>query len=214
MWGYDLAFRREMSEFIHAKTMALLDPPGSVDRHGDGWRDLPDGSPLILEYATQPDQASRSAIEQWKKNMDAIGIRIVFKTAKWPENLKASTAGKLMMWGVGWTVNTPDAEDFLNLAYGPNKGQANKARFDLPAYNRAYERQKVLPDGPERQAAIAEAKRLAVAYMPFRVHVHRVFTDLIQPWVIGFDRNLFMGMGRTWRYLDVDPALRAAKIGS
>ena len=182
-------------------------------REDEAARERPDGQPLVLEYATQPDQASRAAIEQWKKNMDAVGIRIVFKTAKWPENLKASSAGKLMMWGVGWTVNTPDAEDFLNLAYGPNKGQANKSRFDLQAYNRIYRAQRVLPDGPERQALIDEAKRLVVAYMPFRVHVHRIFTDLVQPWVVGYDRNLFTGMGRTWRYLDVDTSLRASSPG-
>jgi ABC-type transport system substrate-binding protein len=214
VWGYDPAFKSEMSEFDRARAMALLDLYGYADRDGDGWRDLPGGRPLVLEYATQPDQASRAATEQWKKNMDAVGIRIVFKTAQWPENLKAATAGKLMMWGVGWTVGTPDAEDFMNLAYGPNKGQANKSRFDLPAYNKAYEAQKVLPDGPERQASIDEAKRLVVAYMPFKVRVHRIFTDLVQPWVIGYDRNLFTGMGRTWRYVDVDPALRAAKLAS
>ena len=68
---------------------ALLDLYGYVDRDGDGWRDQPDGSPLVLEYATQPDDLNRQLITQWKKNMDAIGIRIVFKTAQWPENLKA-----------------------------------------------------------------------------------------------------------------------------
>ena len=214
VWGYDPAFRSEMSRFDRARALALLDLYGYVDRDGDGWRELPDGKPLVLEYATEPDQAARAANEQWKKNMDAIGIRMVFKTAKWPENLKASSAGKLMMWGVGWTVGAPDAQDFLNLAYGPNRGQANKSRFDLPAYNEVYRRQTVLPDGPERQALIAEAKRLVVAYMPFRVHVHRIFTDLVQPWVIGYDRNLFTGMGRTWRYIDIDPGQRASALGA
>ena len=205
-WGYDPAFKSEMSEFSRAKAKALLDLYGYLDRDGDGWREQPSGEPLQLDYATQPDQASRNLVEQWKKNMDAIGIRIVFKPAKWPENLKASSAGKLMMWGVGWSAGTPDADDFLVLAYGPSKGQANKSRFDLPAYNRAYDAQKVLPDGPERQAVIDEAKKLVVAYMPFKIHVHRIFTDLAQPWVVGYHRNVFMGLGRAWRYVDVDPA--------
>ncbi len=205
-WGYDPAFKSEMSEFSRAKAKALLDLYGYVDRDGDGWREQPDGAPLQLEYATQPDQASRNLVEQWKKNMDAIGIRIVFKPAKWPENLKASSAGKLMMWGVGWSAGTPDANDFLVLAYGPNKGQANKARFDLPAYNKAYALQNVLPDGPARQAAIDEAKKLVVAYLPFKVHVHRIFTDLAQPWVVGYDRNVFMGLGPAWRHVDIDVA--------
>ena len=209
VWGYDPDFKSEMSTFDRARAMALLDLYGYVDKDGDGWRDQPDGSPLVLRYATQPDQASRQLVEQWKKNMDAINIRIEFKPAKWPENLKASTAGKLMMWGVGWVAGTPDAEDFMVLAYGPNKGQSNKARFDLPAYNAAYEAQRVLPDGPERQAAITTAKKLVVAYMPFKIHVHRIYTDLAQPWVIGYHRNTFTGQGRSWRFMDVDPTLQA-----
>jgi ABC-type transport system substrate-binding protein len=208
-WGYDPQFKSEMSEFNRPKARALLDLYGYVDRDGDGWRERPDGKPLVLEYATQPDQQSRQLIEQWKKNMDAIGIRIEFRPAKWPENLKASTAGKLQMWGVGWSAGTPDGDTFLSLGYGPAKGQSNKARFDLPAFNRAYALQKRLPDGPERQAAMDEAKKLMIAYMPYKVHVHRVFTDLAQPWVVGYHRNMFLGMGRAWRLIDVDPAAQA-----
>ena len=37
---------------------------------------LPDGKPLLLEYASQPDQQSRQFNELWKRNMDAIGLRI------------------------------------------------------------------------------------------------------------------------------------------
>jgi ABC-type transport system substrate-binding protein len=203
-WGYDPSFKSEMSEFDRAKARALLDTYGYVDRDGDGWRDQPDGSPLVIEYATQPDQQSRQLIEQWQKNMAAIGLRIVFKPAKWPENLKASRSGKLMMWGVGWSAAVPDCEAFLELAYGPNKGQANHARFDLPAYNRLHEQQKAMPDGPERMQVVNEAKRLLVAYMPYKVHVHRVFTDLAQPWVKGYHRNVFVR--DFWKYIDVDNA--------
>jgi ABC-type oligopeptide transport system substrate-binding subunit len=79
---------------------------------------------------------------------------MVFKTAKWPENLKASHAGKLMMWGVGWIVSVPDGDSVLGLACGPNVGGSNHSRFNLPAYNALYEKQARLPDGPERQAAM------------------------------------------------------------
>ena len=79
----------EMSEYDPASAKALLDLYGYVDRDGDGWRELPDGKPLVLEYATQPDRSTASSIEQWQKNMDAIGVRIVFRIAQWPEQLKA-----------------------------------------------------------------------------------------------------------------------------
>ncbi|MBS1133627.1 MAG: putative binding protein component of transporter [Burkholderiaceae bacterium] len=206
-WGYDPAFRSEMSQYDPARAKALLDLYGYVDRDGDGWREQPDGSPLTLEYATQPDQQSRQLIELWRKNMTALGIRMEFRFAKWPENLKASRAGKLMMWGVGWSAAAPDADTFLALGYGPNRGQANHARFDLPVFNRLYQQQRVLPDGPQRAAVMEEAKKLMIAYMPYKVHVHRYFTDLAHPWVVGARRNIFVR--DFWKYVDIDPSLKA-----
>ena len=208
-FGHDPTFRSEMGEFDRARAKALLDMHGWVDRDGDGWRDQPDGQPLVLEYHTQPDQQSRQLIEQWQRNMTAIGIRIEFKTAKWPENLKASRAGKLMMWGVGWLAAQPDGDTFLALGYGPNKGQSNHARFNLPAFNALYEKQRSMPDGPERQATMRDAARLMVAYMPYKVHVHRVYTDLAHPWVKGYHRNIFVR--DFYRYVDVDPALQRGR---
>jgi ABC-type transport system substrate-binding protein len=207
VWGHDPAFKSEMSEHNLPRAKALLDLYGYTDRDGDGWRETPDGRPLKLEYATSPDQTSRQLSELWQKNMERLGLRIEFKVAKWPEQLKASRAGKLMMWGVGWSAGQPDADTFLALGYGPNKGQANHARFDLQAFNELYESQRVLPDGPERQALINQAKKIMIAYMPYKVHVHRIGTDLWHPWVLGFDRNLFVR--DFWRYVDIDAALQA-----
>ena len=207
--GYDPAFKSDMSDFSRARAQALLDVNGYVDRDGDGWREQPDGTPLTIEYATQPDDLSRQLITQWKKNMDAVGLRIVFKTAKWPENLKASRAGKLMMWGVAWSAG-PDGEDFLILGHGPAKGQANHARFQLAEYDRLFDAQRALPDGPERFALMTEMKKLTVAYMPYKAHVHRIWTDLAHPWVVGYHRNLFTS--GFWRFVDIDTAERERRL--
>ncbi len=205
-FGYNPALKTTMSDHDPAAARALLDLYGYADRDGDGWRELPDGTPLTLEYATQPDQVSRKLAELWQKNMKAVGLRIVFKTAKWPENLKASRAGKLMMWGVAWSAASPDGDTFLALAYGPNKGGANHARFDLPAFNALYIRQNKMPDGPERTKVMEEASKLMVAYVPYKLSAHRIATDLTQPWVIGFRRNPFVR--EFFKYVDVDPALQ------
>jgi ABC-type transport system substrate-binding protein len=204
VFGYSPDFKSENGDFDRAQAKALLDLYGYVDKDGDGWRDLPDGSPLVLELSTHWDAEYRQLADLWKKNLDAIGIRLTVRIGQWPELLKASRAGKLMMWTVGWSASSPDAEDFLGLGYGPNKGQANHARFDRPEFNQLYERLHAMPDGPERQALIDDAKRLLVAYMPYKVHVHRVFTDLTYPWVVGYHRNIFVR--DFWRYVDVDTA--------
>jgi ABC-type transport system substrate-binding protein len=51
-FGYDPALKSEMSEFDPARANALLDLYGYADRDGDGWRERPDGSPLVLQYHT------------------------------------------------------------------------------------------------------------------------------------------------------------------
>jgi ABC-type transport system substrate-binding protein len=206
-FGYDPSLKTEMSDHDPERAKALLDLFGYVDRDGDGWRELPDGAPLVLEYATQPDQISRQLAELWQKNMKAVGLRIRFNVAKWPENLKASRAGRLMMWGVAWSAGAPDGDTFLALGYGPNRGQANHARFDLPAFNDLYLRQNRLPDGPERQRLMREAALLMVAYVPYKLSCHRIATDLMHPWVVGYRRNPFVR--EFYQYVDVDPARQA-----
>jgi ABC-type transport system substrate-binding protein len=202
-FGYDPMFKSEMGDFSRPRAMALLDMFGYTDKDGDGWRDMPDGSPLVLEYATSPDAVSRELTELWKKNMTAVNIKIVFKTAKWPENLKASRNGKLMMWGLSWAGVDPDGETFLQLANGPAKGGANHSRFDLPEFNRLFNIQKALPDGPERAAAMQSAAKLMVAYMPYKINTHRVHTDLTQPWVVGYRRHMSGSRG-SWKNIDID----------
>lgn len=205
-FGYDPDFRSEMSEFDRPKAKALLDMYGYVDKNGDGWRDMPDGSPLVLELATGSDSIAREFSELWKKNMDAINVRITFRVAKWPEQLKASRAGKLMMWGVGYSATAPDGDDFLSLGYGPNKGSGNHARFDLLAFNKLYEAQTGMPDTPERLALMTQAKKMLIAYMPYKVHTHRIGTTLTHPWVVGYRSHPFSR--DFWHYIDIDNTRR------
>ena len=204
-FGYDPAFRTELSEYSPARAKALLDVYGYVDRDGDGWREQPDGSPLVLEMAASTSQLERRQNEQWRRCMDAVGLKMEFRIAQWPELLRQSLAGKLMMWGFSWQAGQPDSDLFFSLAYGPNLGSSNDARFGLKAYDALYEQQRRLPDGPERLALLREASRLLVAHMPYKFIAHRIQLDLSQPWVLGFRRPLFAT--RPWAYLDIDTAM-------
>ncbi|MEO7106692.1 MAG: ABC transporter substrate-binding protein, partial [Rhodoferax sp.] len=201
-YGYDPKFKTEMSEFDRARAIALLDMFGYVDKDGDGWRDMPDGKPLTLEYSTTSAASDRELNEIWKKNMDAVGIRIEFKKGQWPEHLKAARAGKLMMWGLGYSAANPDGGDALQLAYGPSKGEANLSRFDNAEFNKLYEKSKLLPDGPERIAVMQQATKLLVAYMPYKGTTHRILTDMMQPWLVGYTRHPFDRA--FWKYVDID----------
>jgi len=210
-FGYDPAYRSDNSAHDPARAKALLDIYGYVDRDGDGWRELPDGRPLVLHMATESAQIDRQYNETWQKSLAAIGVRIRFDTAQWPENLKAARAGKLAMWFLGATATTPDAQPALQYMYGPGSGSANLARFKLPAFDAIYDRMSVLPDGAARRALFLEASNLILAYMPYRAHVHRIYTHLNHPWLTGYREGLFRY--ECWQFVEVDGAMRDRMTG-
>ena len=201
--GYDPAFKSEMSEYNPPRAMALLDLHGYVDKDGDGWRERPDGTPLLLSISTQPDGRSRQQNELWKKNMDALGLRIEFKAAKWPENLKAGRAGKLQIWALASGASGGDGQGMITRYFGPQSGNQNIARFKLPAMDAIHDKMTVLPDGPERLALFIQAKKLAVAYMPYKLHTHRLVADMMHAEVQGWRRPLYWN--GWWQFVDVEP---------
>jgi ABC-type transport system substrate-binding protein len=205
--GYSPTYKSEFSEYDPARAKALLDIYGYIDRDGDGWRDMPDGSPLLLPVATQSDGRNRKIAEVLSKNMKALGIRTSFNIAQWPENLKAARAGKLAIWSLGGSAASPDGQGSLARYHSKQIGGQNMARFRLPAFDALYERMLVLPDGPEREALFDQAKKLAVAYMPYKFKLNRIATDMTQPWVIGYRRPVFWQ--EWWHYVDIDGSKRA-----
>jgi ABC-type transport system substrate-binding protein len=208
-YGYDADFRSEMGTFDRARAMALLDMFGYTDKDGDGWRDMPDGSPLELTLDTLGVAVYRQRDELFKKNLDAIGVKMNFRIGQWAEQLKSARAGKLQMWSYGLSATSPDSRYVLQQAYGRSAGEQNLSRFKNAKYDELYEKQLLLPDGPERDAVIRECVRVAVAYMPIKTVMHRIVTDMWHPWVEGFRRHPF---ARGWfRYIDVDPAAQAAR---
>jgi ABC-type transport system substrate-binding protein len=132
--------------------------------------------------------------------MAAVGLRTQMEFGTFAELIKRSLAGQLMMWGFIWSTGV-DGDFCLGLGYGPNRDQSNDARFALPAFDRLYEQQRVLPDGPERLALMARANRLLLAYMPYIPHYHQLTTELLHPRVRGVLRHPF---NSDWyRWIDV-----------
>ena len=205
--GYDARFRTNLNDYNPAKAKALLDQFGYKDVNGDGYRELPDGKPLVIEQASVDQLDARVTDELWKRNMKALGINMTFKKAKWPELVKSSKLGKLQMWGAAWIADYPDGENYLQLLYGKNE-DANTARFKLPAYDALYEKVKRMPDTPERTALYQEMAKLVLVYAPWKLGVHRIANSVAQPWVSSLKRHPIMHA--PWKYLDIDLAQRGA----
>jgi ABC-type transport system substrate-binding protein len=202
--GYDADFHSIAKEYDPAKAKALLDLFGYVDRDGDGYREMPDGRPLLLEFGSPPDAGSRDLDQIWKKSMDAIGINIKFKKARWPDLNKESRASKLQVGSfLAWYADYPDGDNFLQLLYGPNSSpQSNAANFALPAFDSLYQRARRMPDSPQRTLLYQQMTKLFLAYAPWRLGVHRVQTHLNQPWLLNYKKHPIIH--QAWKYFDVD----------
>ena len=202
--GYDPDFRTESGVYDVPKAKALLDMFGYVDRDGDGYREMPDGSPLELKANSTPTARDQQIDELWKRSMDDIGIRISFRKAKWPDLLKEARAGKLQFWQLGGAASSPDADTWLQSLYGENGPDAgNYAQFKLEDYDRTYERARQMPDSPERTRLYQHLAKLVAAYAPWKVNTHRIRTDLWYPHVVGYRRPLVMSTN-FWKYVDID----------
>jgi ABC-type transport system substrate-binding protein len=184
-----------------AAARALLDRFGYKDRDGDGYRETPDGKQLTITKASTPAAIDRTENELWKKNMDAIGIRMAFFSQKWPELNKMSEAGQLQMWGLSWISAVPDPEPFATPLYSKTIGTQNDARFRLPAYDEAYEAAMLLPDGPERTALYRRMTELVLSYTPWLLGMNRYANVIAQPWLKGYKQSPFLR--HQWKYYDV-----------
>jgi ABC-type transport system substrate-binding protein len=207
--GYDPMFKSEFGDYDPARARALLDLYGYADRNRDGWREMPDGAPLVLTVATQADQRSRKIAEVMDRNMKVLGVRTRSQVGQWPENLKAARAGKLQVWSVGSYASAPDAEGAFAALDSRQIGGQNMARVKLPALDALYDRIQRLPDGPERLAAFTEATKIALAYMPYKFMLNRLSLDMTYPQLIGYRRPVFWL--DFWQFVDIDDALRPAR---
>ena len=204
--GYDPALKTAAQLHDPAAARALLDKFGYKDRDGDGYRETPDGKPLAIERWSAPTSLARQEDEQWKKNMDAIGIKIVFKNDRLQELRKMARQGRIPMRTDGWNADYPDAENFMQTLYGPNVGQENHARFSLPAFDKLYDAARRLPDSAERTKLFNRMTELVVAYAPWRLMEHRIEDQLLQPWIRQYKPHPVRSA--LWRYVDIDPAQR------
>src|SRR5690349_11150311 len=197
--GHDPHYRSPV-HYDPALANQLLDWFG-YRRGADGYRNLPDGKPFTIRYASRPDSLGRQQDELWKKALDSIGIRMQVQKDRFPELLKLERQCKLMMRTASWIADWPDAENFMQLLYGPNTGQNNNACAKIPEYDKLYEKSVRLPPGPERDKLYHEMTKIMEAYAPWRLDVLTYRNMLVQPRIQGYRKHPILH--NEWAYIDV-----------
>lgn len=213
--GYDASYRSPL-RFDVGLANALLDHFGYW-RDEQGFRHLPATSVaakntprLELVMHTEASTNGQLRDEVWRKTMMRIGIMIRFQADKKSEILRAARLGQVQMTEANWIADFPDGENFYQLLYGPNRGRANYARFNLPAFNQRFEQAQRLGDSPERQKLYQEMAQILHAYNPWVLRLHPLSLDVLQPWLKNYKHHPVEFTN--WRYLDLDQAAHGAAL--
>ncbi len=206
--GYDPNFKNVLSTYSPARAKALLDLFGYKDCDHDGWRELPGCKPLTITYLSPTGGVSRELNELIVKCASAIGIRIKIETMLFSDTIKARQGGTFQLSGAAWGADYPDAENFMQLLYGPNAGPGNESRFRNEEFDRLYRDIASMPDSARRNEKLRQMSRIVAVYAPWFYNVHRIRTHMAQAWVTGFKPH--PDNFQRFMYYDIDVAKREA----
>lgn len=198
--GYDEHYRSPVN-FNLQLANALLDKFG-YKKGPDNYRRLPDGSELHLQMHSKANTDGRIRDEVWRKSLEAIGLKISFKSDKHSEILRAARLGKAQMAEADWIADFPDADNFFQLLYSGNIGRANYARFSLKEFDRLYLLARASHDQIERQKLYSKMAQILHAYNPWVLRIHPLSADVQWPWLKNYMRHPVDFT--SWRYLDID----------
>lgn len=200
--GYDPAYRAA-NAFDPDAANALLDRFG-YRRGADGYRSLPDGSPLVIRRSSRSgDSEARELDDLWSSALARIGLRMEVVTTKFADLIKSARQCQPMLATMSWIADYPDGDNFMQLLYGGNIGLSNYACYRSSEFDRLYERSRQLPDSSARRALYFEMTKRFEADTVWKLGVSRTRTMLIQPWVQGYKKHPVLH--QEWAYIDLEP---------
>ncbi|MFZ4712493.1 MAG: ABC transporter substrate-binding protein [Bacteriovoracaceae bacterium] len=191
--GYVADFKNPWRQFNLEQAKKLLAEAGYP-----GGKGLPK-----LSYDTTSNTVSRQMGEFFAKNMEELGIKIEVISNTWPELVKKTNNKSTMLFGIAWGADYPDAENFLQLLYCPNKAPgSNSSNYCNPEFDKLFAQASVMQDSPERTALYEQAYKLAADQVPWIFGLHRTNFYIRNGWLKNLKLTEFTH-GQE-KYLDVD----------
>ena len=165
----------------------------------------------VLEYGFPNSVTERQIFEQFRNFMMDIGypaekIRpMIFAT--YGDYQRAYSQGKVTLINSSWTMDYPDAENNMQLYYGPNAAPgSNSANYNNPQYNDLYESSASMSESPQRTQNYREMNRLLMDDCATFAGIARTLLFLWDKEVIMKPDRSFLG-GYFVRFVDLaEPA--------
>ncbi len=197
--GHDPGYRTQLA-YDPAQANKSLDAFG-FRRGKDGWRTMPDGSPLIVTFSSEPLDVVKPYAALRKKGLAQIGIKMDVRLQSFKENIAMSEKCDLAFWGSAWRARLPTAQYFFQLLYGANINKGNLACYQSTEFDALYDQAKMLPDGTERQKLHTRMARQIEEDGVWQLGTNRSAITLLKPRVIGYARHPMLNS--LWQYLDL-----------
>lgn len=170
-----------------------------------GW--TPENIPT-LEYGSPSNLTNRQQYEQFRGFLEQIGVPTAkVKLKSFPtfgDFNRAMKKRELMIFSLGWVLDYPDAENTLQLFYGPNETPgSNNFNYTNSKFDEMFDQTKVMQPSPERTALYREMNQMIVDECVALTGLSRTRIYLWHKNVIGFpDREI---VGGYWlRYVGLD----------
>jgi len=158
----------------------------------------------VIEYGMSSGSVQREMYEQFRGNLTRIGYpqsKIEARSfATFGDFNRAYRSKELMVIGYAWGLDYPDAENTLQLFYGPNESPgSNIANYKNPEYDALYERAAVLQPGPERTELFKRMNEMIIDDCVAIMGLSRQRVFLWHKDVIGLpDREVVGGFWLRW----------------
>ena len=181
------------------------DPEGARQLLADyGWNadNLPE-----LVYGSTPGPTLRLFFEQFRGWLTAIGYpreKVVLQTyATFGDLMKAVSNSELPLSSKGWGLDFPDAQNTLQLFYGPNRSPgSNDANYNNPVYDELYRQAAVMQSSPERTAIYRRMNEMVIDDCVAIAGLSRKAIGLWHRNVVAYPQKSFIG-GRFLQFVDV-----------
>jgi ABC-type transport system substrate-binding protein len=198
--GYDPNAKKRV--YDPAAAAALLDRFGYDKRDAQDYRLRPDGKPLTVVLTIFSDgNVWREIQTLLKRDMDALGVRLDFKSSPMQDLFKEAAQGKFMMTIHGRSA-TPLGTVFQTF-YSTQPGEANESRFKSKEYDRAADAFFAADSDAERQKAARTMTEILQTYAPVMPMLYDVENAFVQPWLVGYYPSR---VAAHWQYMDVAPS--------
>jgi ABC-type transport system substrate-binding protein len=140
------------------------------------------------------------------KNLARIGVNIKVNTNTWPALLDRINHRQTELWGIAWLADYPDAENFLQLFYGPNAqpGGMNGSYYKNKEFDKLFEKARAMQDSPERTKLYRQLALMISNDCPVVLGVNRIVVGLHQPWIKNTKYSDFMMNSAKYVRVDVD----------